>query len=59
MVIIDFEDRLGVRIKAEDIKMIKRIVRKNKDMFYNKSHFIRSSILKYIREFDNKGNKNR
>ena len=57
MSIIGFDETVNVRIRREEIKKINKILRKNRDRFYNKSHFVRSSILKYMREFDDKGNK--
>ena len=46
---IDFEDQIGFRIKRWDRSKIKAIIKKNQDLYYNESHFIRSAVLQLIR----------
>lgn len=57
MVVIDFDDTITVRIRADELKKISKVVRVNRDLFYNKSHFVRASVIKYLSEFDKQGNK--
>lgn len=57
MTIIGFEERTTLRIKRDDLKRINKIVRKNQDLFFNESHFIRCAVLNFMRNFDEKGRK--
>ena len=59
MVVIDFDDTISIRIRKDEAKKISKVVRVNRDLFYNKSHFVRASVLRYLAEFDKKGNKKR
>ena len=46
-----FDDRADIRICQEDLKMIRKIIRKDKQAKYdNESHFIRAATIKLIRE---------
>lgn len=53
--VVGFDVRINARIKEEDAKKISKVVNKNQDLFYNDSHFIRCAVIKYLRDFDNKG----
>jgi hypothetical protein len=45
-----FEETIKSRIKKEHIKLIDKIVRKDQEKYYNRSHFIRCAIIKLVRE---------
>ena len=45
------DDRIDVRIRKDDLKIISKIVRADEgDRYDNESHFIRCAVLKLIRE---------
>lgn len=53
--IVDFDKFISLRIKNNEIKKIKKIIRKNKDKYKNISHYIRCAIIKFNKqEGDNK-----
>jgi len=51
---IFFNVSQNFRIFKEDIKKVEAIVKKNRGIYENKSHFYRVAVLKLIREH-NKG----
>lgn len=53
--IIGFDKILNIRITSQEYDLIVKVVKKNNENFYNVSHFVRSSILKNLREYDKKG----
>lgn len=57
MVVIDFDEVVSFRIRADELKMVRKIVRRNRDLFFNVSHFVRASVIKSIRDYDRKGKK--
>lgn len=57
--IIDFDEQINLRIKRDELKHIDKVVKKNRELFFNRSHFIRCAIIRYLRDFDEKGNKKR
>lgn len=57
MPVIGFNDTLNIRLRSDELKKIKKAVNKNRDLFYNNSHFVRASVIIFLRQFDDKGNK--
>lgn len=45
-----FEEIVPVRFTKEQIRLVKRIVRKDTETYDSVSHFIRASALKRVRE---------
>ena len=45
-----FDKEVKARIRTEDIKDIDRIIKKNPKIYKDRSHFVRSAIIKNIRE---------
>jgi hypothetical protein len=52
---IFFEEILIFRLKESDKVKISKILRKNKDLFENMSHYARCCIIQDLRNFDEKG----
>ena len=52
MPVVGFEETTTFRLKAEDYKAINRIVSRNRDIYDNPSHFIRSWIIRGIKHYD-------
>ena len=48
--VVDFEEVIALRLKKEDKKVIKKIVRQSKDLYDSPSHFIRCAVRRLIRE---------
>lgn len=48
--VFGFEEITPVRFTPEQIKQIKRIIRKDSETYESVSHFIRSSTIKRMRE---------
>ena len=57
MPVIGFDKVLNVRITSDEFRKIKKVVRHNRELFYNASHFMRASIIKHLRDYDKKGKK--
>lgn len=55
MVTVNFKEKIGVRITTLEKKKIIKVCKKNKETYNNPSHFIRSAILKKLRDYDSKG----
>ena len=55
--VVGFDKNISIRITAQEYKAIRRVVRNNRDVFYNLSHFVRASVLKDLRNYDKKGKK--
>lgn len=55
MPVIGFDKLLNVRITPDEFSKIKKVVRKNRELFYNTSHFVRASIIKHLRDYDKQG----
>ena len=45
-----FDQKVEARIRIEDIKDIDRIIKKNPKIYKDRSHFVRSAIIKNIRK---------
>jgi Arc/MetJ-type ribon-helix-helix transcriptional regulator len=48
--VVGFGELVPVRFTADQLKLIKRIVKKDGETYENVSHFIRASVLRRIRE---------
>ena len=48
--LVFFDDRAEFRIRREEIRLVKKIVRQFKDKYMNESHFYRVAVLKLIRD---------
>jgi hypothetical protein len=49
--VISFEEHLNIRIKKDDRKQIRRILKKDdSDLYDSEGHFVRCAIRKLIRE---------
>lgn len=48
-----FIEKIQVRFSEEQIKAIDRVVKKNRLLFPTRSLFIRASVLKNLREYQN------
>lgn len=57
MTVIDFDEFIGFRIKKSEIKKLKKVIKKNKTVYLNLSHFIRCAVIKLLREYDEDGRK--
>ncbi len=55
--VVFFEDKVDIRIRAEDKIKISLVVNKNQDVFFNESHFVRCAVLKFLRDYDDGGKK--
>lgn len=55
MVVVGFDDVVVVRLKGFEKDKIKRIVKKNRDLFDSPSHFVRSAVIRQISKFNDKG----
>ena len=53
--VIGFDETITIRIISEEKEKIKKILKKNRDLYFNESHFVRCSIIKLLREYDNNG----
>jgi len=49
--VIGFDETIHIRIIGEEKEKIKKILKKNRDLYFNESHFVRCSIIKLLREF--------
>lgn len=45
-----FDDRVDIRIRRDECRLITKIVRHDSERYDNESHFIRCAVLKLIRE---------
>ena len=45
-----FEEGIKIRIRSEELKDIDKIIKKKPKIYENRSHFVRSAIIKTIRE---------
>lgn len=45
-----FNESIGFKIRVEDLKHMDKIIKKTRDKYENRSHFVRSAVLKQIRE---------
>jgi len=58
MGLIGFDEYIPIRIKSDEKNKILRIVKKNKFEFQNNaSLFVRSAIIRFLREYDRRGNR--
>lgn len=57
--VVYFDDVTILRVKVEDKKKMKKIIKKNHDIFNNESHFVRCAIIKLLRDYDKNGKKQR
>ena len=55
MVNIGFEDRANFRIKEKELIKVLAVVRRNRDVFENHSHFFRVAVIKELRLYNDKG----
>jgi Arc/MetJ-type ribon-helix-helix transcriptional regulator len=53
--VVFFEENLHVRIKAEELSHLEKVVKKNQDIFMSESHLVRCALIKFLRDYDNKG----
>ena len=53
--VVGFDEAVIARIKLSEKRLIKLIVRKNRDLFESPSHFIRAAIIRQISRYDKKG----
>lgn len=49
-----FTDKITVRFRKQELKEIKKIVKKKKDIYDDVSHFIRCATIKEINSITNK-----
>jgi len=52
-----FSKRLSFRIRSDEIKQVKQILKSNRYKYFNESHFIRCAVLKLINEEKNEAKK--
>jgi len=45
-----FTELLNARFHKEEVKSINKILRSNKDLYDNKSHFLRCAVIKLIND---------
>lgn len=45
-----FEQQVGARFNLNQIKDMDKIVKKKKDKYMSRSHFVRSAVIKQIRD---------
>jgi Arc/MetJ-type ribon-helix-helix transcriptional regulator len=45
-----FDDDIKVRLRKFDVKIVKKIVSKNKGKYDSESHFYRAALLRLIRD---------
>ena len=58
MGLIGFDEYIPIRIKSDEKNKILRIVKKNKFEFQNNmSLFVRSAIIRFLRNYDRRGNR--
>lgn len=50
MSVIGFDEVIQARILSSEKKAIRRIVRRDRDKYFNDSHFFRCAIIKLIKE---------
>lgn len=53
--VVFFAETIQARIREYEYKKILKVVKKNRELFDNDSHFIRSAVNTLLREFDEKG----
>lgn len=53
--VVGFEEHINFMLTYDVRKKIQKVIKANQDVFFNESHFIRASINRNLREFDEKG----
>jgi Arc/MetJ-type ribon-helix-helix transcriptional regulator len=58
MVTVDFEKRKSVsfRVKNDIGSKIENVLKNNQDVYANLSHFVRSSVIRNLKRYDQEGN---
>jgi hypothetical protein len=49
-----FDTRVSCRMREDEIKLIKRVIKHNRDLYDNESHFIRCAVLRELRCYNDR-----
>ena len=55
MSVIGFDERIIFRLKSEEKSKIMKVMSKNRDIYFNSSHFVRVAVIKLLRDYDKRG----
>lgn len=56
--VVFFEENLHIRVRSEELAKLEKVVKRNQDIFMSESHLVRCALIKFLRDYDNRGRRN-